>query len=83
MTARLHPFPLPPTREGSPPSATAEFHLLVRERAFAPAPNILELLGLLHADRSTGTLTINITQGSVGSVTFREQHKVFPDQNKA
>jgi hypothetical protein len=70
MSTRLHTLHLPPL----------ESHQLVRERTFTGAYDLGNLITLLHSERATGQIIVNMTQGGVGSITFREQHKVFPDK---
>jgi hypothetical protein len=60
-----------------------ESHHLVRERNFNTCMDLETILALLHLEGATGQLSVNMTQGSVGSITFREQHRVFPDKDSA
>lgn len=62
----------PPSRD-----APTESHHLVRERHF-PSADLTAILSTIRAERATGQLIIDISQGSIGSVRLREQHKVFP-----
>jgi hypothetical protein len=62
------------------PTPPAESHQLVRERNFNTCMDTETILALLHLEHATGTLIVNMTQGSVGSVTFREQHRIYPDE---
>jgi hypothetical protein len=67
----------------SPPSATqhvSESHHLTRERSFSPSSNLNEILRILRSDSATGTLSIDINQGGVGSIRFSERHKVSFDE---
>jgi len=71
----------PPARDPTnPESATAthvsESHHLVRERAFPSSSDLNYVLRLLRSSHSTGTLMIDVNQGGVGSIRFREETKV-------
>lgn len=51
--------------------------IFVREVCYERLPaDLSAILAALHADRATGTLTLNITQGAVGSAKFREEVRV-------
>lgn len=73
----IHALPsklrLPSSRDIS----TSESHHLVRERNFL-GTNVDAVLSVLHSEHATGQIIVDISQGSVGSVRFREQHKVSP-----
>ena len=65
-------------REGDTPAAS-ESHHLVRERSFPPSSSIDTIIRTLRSERVSGTLTIDFSQGGVGSVTFREKKKIAFD----
>jgi hypothetical protein len=48
----------------------------VRERAFPSSSDLNYVLRLLRSSHSTGTLMIDVNQGGVGSIRFREETKV-------
>jgi hypothetical protein len=52
-----------------------ERHALVRERTFPPA-ELERVLLQMHESRATGTLMLDITQGALNSIRFREEHKI-------
>jgi hypothetical protein len=63
----------------SPPSSNSnerDDSFLIRERYFSPRANIADILGALHDSSATGTLTLNLNQGSVASVSFQEKKKI-------
>lgn len=69
----------------SPPGATLatqESHRLVRERMFGGA-SLTHVLESIRDSHSTGTLLIDISQGAIGSIRFREEHKVTFDENNS
>ena len=52
-----------------------ETHSLIRERQFtARSPD--HALSILHMERATGKLIINLTQGTIGSIQFEERAKL-------
>jgi len=58
--------------------------VLVRERNFTLHPEIIHLVRELRRklllDKSyTGTLFIDLNQGGVGSIRFREEARIFPE----
>jgi len=60
---------------------SAEVHVLVRERTFTISRGLTvhalnEIIDILHLDRSTGKLTINLSQGAVQSVQFEERARL-------
>jgi hypothetical protein len=59
----------------------SESHKLVRERSFPNSQSIQDILSHLKSTRSTGQLIIDIGQGGVGTIRFKEEHKVrFEDE---
>jgi hypothetical protein len=62
-------IPPPPDSPADP----RETHRLIRERNF---PSVEKALAVLHEERSVGTLMIDISGGSVGTVRFREEQKI-------
>lgn len=71
------------TRLPSPPVLSAparEQHHLVRERLFGTT-DVSLIVAALHDSRSTGTLLIDLSQGSVNSIRFSERHKVTFNDN--
>ena len=72
-------LPRPPAREGALDS-TQDTHHILRERAFPSATNINEILCNLRESRSTGTLSIDIAQGGIGSIRFSERRKLTFDE---
>lgn len=72
-----------PTRLPSPPTLTTparEQHHLVRERIFGTT-DVAEVVAALHESHVTGTLFVDISQGTVGSIRFREEQKVHFDND--
>jgi hypothetical protein len=53
-----------------------------KERVFLPT-QLENVLLLMHESRATGTLMLDISQGSLNSIRFREEHKITPSSNKA
>lgn len=51
-------------------------HILVRERRFPSSQDITALMHFLRNSRSTGMLMINLSQGSVCTVRYREEINV-------
>ena len=75
MTSRL---PSPPTRDVSPVS---ESHKLEHVRNFSPSTDVMQLLDALRREHVTGTITIDLAQGGVGSIHLRvERRLTFDDQ---
>ena len=68
-------LPSPPTRD-STIVPEQETHHLHRERAFSPSANINEILRNLRETHATGTLSVDINEGGVGSIRFSERKKV-------
>jgi hypothetical protein len=56
------------------PASTA--HTLTRERRFDPRDGLYAILLALHESRATGRLCIDMSQGSVGGVSFEERQKL-------
>ena len=52
-----------------------ESHSIVRERVF-PARDATHALSILKMERATGKLTVNLTNGSIGSIQFTESSKL-------
>ena len=75
MSASIHKLPAPPHRD-SPVTHSSESHHIVRELSFPADTPITGILANLQADRVTGTLTLNISQGSVGTITFHAKQKI-------
>lgn len=72
-TAAKLPAP-PPTREGAPtPTHNAESHRIVRERVFPPS-QLSSLLQVIRDAHLTGTVMLDVSQGTIASVRFREEH---------
>lgn len=69
MATRL---PSPPISQATP---AQESHRMVRERLFGTT-DVAEVLSSLVDSRSTGTLLVDLSQGTVGSIRFREEQKV-------
>lgn len=78
MTAPASKFPHPPFAETS----VSESHHLVRERKFPLSQDISSALQSLsralglRESSATGTLLVDINQGGIGSIRFREEKKV-------
>lgn len=64
----------PPAIVPAAPAATS--HALVRERRFNPRDGLYAILLALHESRATGRLCIDMTQGSVGGVSFEERQRL-------
>ena len=65
----------PPPREDAP-THISERHHLIRERSFPASADIAYVLKLLRSSHSTGMLMIDVNEGGVGSIRFREETKV-------
>ena len=52
-----------------------ERHHVVRERTYRPS-QLAEVMQSLHESHATGTLSIDIHEGGVGSVRFTETQKL-------
>ena len=65
----------PPPLSASEPSHVSESSRVVRERHFPADTNLRALLAMLRRMRATGTIQIDIADGGVGSVRFREEKK--------
>ena len=66
-----------------PPSGTnhiSESHRLVRERSFQPKGSIENIIEVLRESHATGQLVIDMNQGGIGSIRFREEQKVKFDE---
>lgn len=71
-------FESPPSAQPSPSSDT---HRLVRERRFPVSTALDAILRDLRDSHAIGTLSIDIINGGVGSIHFREEQKVkFKDE---
>lgn len=57
-------------------SHTIDSHILVRERRFPPTQDVTALMHFLRDAHSTGLLMINLSQGSVCTVRYREEINV-------
>lgn len=61
---------------------TAESTRIVRDRQFSPEGGdcdaIVRALCHLQRERVTGTLMIDLSQGSLNSIRFSEQHRIEP-----
>ena len=75
----------PAARPPKPPPApdsvahVSESHHLVRERRFDARTPLDDIARTLRESRATGTLTVDLAQGGVASVTFRERQGVHFD----
>lgn len=61
------------------PAAAATKMEVRRERTFSLRSHrisLLDILGILHAERATGTLSIDFSQGGVGTIRFEEKTKI-------
>jgi len=56
-----------------------EVHELVRTRKFPRSTDLNFILKLLRMAHSTGTLMVDLNCGGVGSIRFREEHKLSPE----
>ena len=72
-------LPKPPGNENGT-RHIAESHRLVRERTFPIHNNLLDILEALKSSHSTGQLLIDMNQGGIGSIRFREEQKVKFDE---
>jgi hypothetical protein len=54
----------------------SESHRLVRERSFTPKSSIETIIEILKESHATGQLMIDMNQGGIGSIRFREEQKV-------
>ncbi len=52
-----------------------ERHHVVRERIYPPS-QLAEVMQHLHESRATGTLSIDVREGGIGSVRFTETQKL-------
>lgn len=70
-------LPSPPTRNGnsSSPLHVAESQHIVRTRQFPTDTELAIILSDLRRSHATGTLMIDLGQGSVNGVRFREEQK--------
>lgn len=79
MTSAATKIPRPPSSssdtDDTASSSVHEAHTLVRERRF-PASELSSVLSSLRDSRSTGTLLIDMNQGGVGTIRFREEHPI-------
>lgn len=64
-------LPRPPSRDH-----IADSHRLVRERIFPSSMSISAILAELRESHSTGTLSLDIASGGVGSIRFREERRI-------
>ena len=58
-----------------------ESHAVLRERVFtidrqSVLSDLDSILALLRAERATGKLIINLSQGSVGTIQFEESRRI-------
>ena len=67
-------------RESSTPHIR-DSQVLVRERGFPPTMDIASLLHFLRDQRSTGKLMIDMNQGGIGTIRFREEAHVVPGED--
>lgn len=58
--------------------SVSESHAVVRERVYDRGMDIDYLLGLLRNLRTTGTLRIDISQGTVNGIRLEERQKLTP-----
>jgi hypothetical protein len=58
------------TREGV---VTCDETSVVRIRAFSPSTDLMQLIVHLRRSKSTGTIMVDLNQGGVGSIRFREE----------
>lgn len=75
MTATVSKLPSPPARD----SHVSESHHIVRERQFSPATPLDEIRRTLHDSRATGTLSIDFSDGGIGTIRFSERKKISFD----
>lgn len=54
---------------------TRESHTVARERVFAPA-ELASVMADLHASGATGTLMLDLNQGSLAGVRFLEEQRL-------
>lgn len=57
------------------PLHVSESQRIVRTRQFPTDTDLLLILSDLRRNQSTGTLMIDLSQGGIGSVRFREEQK--------
>ena len=69
----LPKLPAPPSREST--LHIAESQSVVRERRFPPDIDISHVLAEIRRQKSVGTLMLDISDGVVGGVRFREEKK--------
>lgn len=67
-----------PLRESSTSLHVSEATVVSRERQYNAGDDIGYLLGLFRNQRLTGQLVINLSQGSVCDIRFKETQKITP-----
>jgi hypothetical protein len=64
------------------PTVTSESTRIIRDRQFSPEGGdcdaIVRALCHLQREHVTGTLMIDLSQGSLNSIRFSEQHRIEP-----
>jgi len=81
MAATLRRLPSPPpspSQPSLPPCASRDSHSLTRERQFASNIPLMELFVMLRNERATGTILIDVHDGGVGGIRFREERRIEP-----
>jgi hypothetical protein len=70
----VNKLPKPPGNN-RPRETPQESHKMVRERSF-PVTDITDITDMLKAEKATGQLLIDMNQGGIGSIRFREEQKI-------
>jgi hypothetical protein len=68
----IHKLPRPPIHE---PEAS-ESNRVIRERSFTQRGEITSILDHLRETKATGQLIVDLSQGGIGTVRFREEKKL-------
>lgn len=61
---------------------TKDTYRLVRERVYSGSHDLMQLVMSLRTERVTGTLSIDMTQGGIGRVRFREEQDIRYNEQK-
>ncbi len=59
-------------------ACSRETHILVRERNF-PSSELMQVIQYLRSEKATGTLTLNLSQGGINRIRFREEQDIRYD----
>jgi len=63
---------------------TRDTYRLVRERVYSGSHDLMQLVMSLRTERVTGTLSIDLNQGGVGRIRFREEQDIrYQDSSHA